>query len=318
MKSFVANNNDNGVRLNRFCEKVCPSMPKSLLNKAFRNKRIKVNGKRATPDYRIKVGDLLELYINDEFFDSTGKKSHKEKAISGVKKENFDIFYEDENIIFVFKPFGVLSHSDNKKEYDIVSFLTDYLIKTGEFNPEKENSFTPSICNRLDQGTEGLVICAKNYPSLRDMNEIIKNNLVEKSYLALCNGKIDDGEYTAFLTRDKEAKKVFVSKNKTDNESKEIITIFKTLETKSNLSLIKATLVTGRTHQIRAHLAFLNRPILGDRKYNKQINKALKSQLLSAYSLSFSNIPKENTLSYLSNKSFELDSCFTQEYFEKL
>ncbi len=313
MKSFTANNNDNGVRLNRFCEKVCPSMPKSLLNKAFRNKRIKVNGKKASPDYRIIEGDLLELYINDEFFINEKSSS---KSLN-IKKQNFDIFYEDDNVLFIFKPFGILSHSDNKKEYDIVSFLKDYLENKGEFLKDKENTFTPSICNRLDQGTEGLIICAKNYSSLRDMNEIIKENLVKKSYLALCNGKIEDGKYSAFLKRDKTEKKVFISHNMQE-DSKKIITIFKTLNTKSNLSLIKATLVTGRTHQIRAHLAFLNCPILGDRKYNKQINKSLKSQLLSAYKLSFNEIPKENTLSYLSNKDFELDSCFTKEYFDKL
>ncbi len=313
MRSFIANNNDVGVRLNRFCEKVCPTMPKSLLNKAFRNKRIKVNGKKQAPDYRIQDGDLLELYINDEFFIIKNENT----IHTNLKKEKFNIFYEDDNIILIFKPFGILSHSDNKKEYDIVSFLKDYLIEKKEFSPEKENSFTPSICNRLDQGTEGLIIGAKNYTALRDMNQIIKENLVKKSYLALCNGKLNDGEYKAFLKRDKENKKVFISKNEV-TDSKEIITIFKTLETKSNLSLIKATLVTGRTHQIRAHLSFLNCPILGDRKYNKSVNKNLKSQLLSAYKLSFDKIPNDNTLSYLSNKTFELDSCFTKKYFDKL
>ncbi len=313
MKNFTATSNDDGVRLSRFCQKVCPSMPNSLLNKSFRNKRIKVNGKKAAPDYRIKQGDLLELYINDEFFSNTPVK--KEKL--DIQKRKFDIFYEDDNIIFIFKPFGVLSHSDSKKEYDIVSFLKDYLEEKGEFSPEKENSFTPSVCNRLDQGTEGLIICAKNYSSLRDMNAIIKDNLVKKSYLAVCNGKIKDDEYSAFLTRDREEKKVSVSYKKTD-DSKEIITIFKTLEAKSNLSLIRATLVTGRTHQIRAHLSFLKCPVVGDKKYNKIINKSLKSQLLSAYSLEFCNIPDDNTLNYLKGKTFELNTCFTKEYFDKL
>ncbi len=313
MRNFTAGVNDEGVRLNRFCQKVCPSMPNSLLNKAFRNKRIKVNGKKEAPDYRIKQGDLLELYINDEFFSITSVKKEKQN----IKKQKFDIFYEDNNIILIVKPFGVLSHSDNKKEYDIVSFLKEYLEEKGEYSHEKENSFTPSVCNRLDQGTEGLIICAKNYVSLRDMNAIIKDNLVKKSYLALCNGTIKDGEYSAFLTRDKQEKKVSISYKKTE-DSKEIITIFKTLETKSNLSLIKATLVTGRTHQIRAHLSFLKCPILGDRKYNKVINKSLKSQLLSAYSLEFCEILNENSLSYLKGKTFELESCFTKDYFDKL
>ncbi len=306
MRSFIANINDDGVRLNRFCEKLCPNMPKSLLNKAFRNKRIKVNGKKQSPDYRINKGDLLELYINDEFFIS----KPLEKAINTNLK--LDVIYEDENIILVFKPAGLLTHSDNKNQDTVISWLINYL----NFNKENENTFTPSVANRLDQGTQGIVICAKNYKALRDINEIIKQNLLLKSYVCITKGKIVTKEYKAYLTRDKNIKKVSITKNKTEN-SKEIITQVEVLDKKSDFNLLKVNLITGRTHQIRAHLQYLNCPILGDRKYGIY-DKNLKSQLLCAYKIEFKNIPIENTFNYLSNKIFKQDKNMVTDYFNKI
>lgn len=308
MKSYIATSNDNGVRLSRFCEKVCPIMPKNLLYKSFRNKRIKVNGKKQDADYKIKTDDLIELYINDEFFVT------EEKAIKEYNNQ-LNIIYEDENILLVNKPQGLLCHSDNKDEDNLVDIIISYLHSKNQFSSDNENTFTPALCNRIDQGTEGIVVAAKNHKSLADMNSIIRDNLISKKYICITNKAIN-GEYHAFLTRNKQTKKVTVTKSPISNESKNITTIFKTIETKKDFNLIECTLITGRTHQIRAHLAYLKSPILGDRKYGIPY-KNLKSQMLCAYKLSFKSIPESNTLSYLSGKTFTLNNSFVKNFFDK-
>ena len=194
--------------------------------------------------------------------------------------------------------------------------VISYLSFKGEYNPQTENSFTPALCNRIDQGTEGIVIAAKNYRALADMNGIIRENQLSKKYLCVTS-KAVSGKYTAFLTRDKQTKKVTVTPKPINNESKDIITIFNTLETKNNYHLVECTLVTGRTHQIRAHLAYLGTGIIGDKKYGISI-KGLQSQLLCAYKIIFDNIPAENCLNYLSNKEFSLNDSFVHQYFSKL
>lgn len=308
MKKFIASINEDGLRLNKFCEKKCPNMPKSMLYKSFRNKRIKVNGKKQTPEYKLSVGDEIELYINDEFFTDTQKNIKKTKT-------ELSVVYEDNNIALIYKPQGLLCHSDNKNQDNIIDMFLYYLSEKGEYSPVNENTFTPALCNRIDQGTEGIVIAAKNYKALTEMNRLIRDNKVCKKYICITN-KALNGVFTAYLSRNTQTKKVTVLPYKTEN-SKEIKTGFKTLQTKNGLHLVECTLFTGRTHQIRAHIAYLGGAILGDKKYGVSNNK-LQSQMLCAYKLKFENIENDSYLSYLNGKEFTLEKTFVMDYFNNI
>ena len=171
MKSFTAGKNEDGARLSRFVENVTSGMPKSLLYKAFRNKRIKVNGKKGAPDTRLCPGDLVELYINDEFFSAAPPTA---RPLPYKKRPPLRMVYEDENIAALYKPAHLLCHSDRTGDVSLVELFTDYLAQKGEYDAAAEAAFSPALCNRIDRGTEGLVLAAKNHAALRDMNELIR------------------------------------------------------------------------------------------------------------------------------------------------
>ncbi len=318
MKQFIAGLNENDVRLSRFVLSVTTNMPNSLLHKCFRNKRIKVNGKKATADTRLKQGDSIELYINDEFF---VEKQVKTKKTDAVKYPPLKVIFEDDNLLIVYKPFHMLCHEDKTGDICLLSIIINYLKEKGDYVEENENTFKPSICNRLDRGTEGLVIAAKNYASLRDMNRIIKNNLIQKHYKCITVGLPKIGIHTAYLKHSEKNNKVQIQ-NSFHPDFKQILTGVEIIERKHAFALCNIHLITGRTHQIRAHLSFLNAPILGDIKYgNRNINKQYKTktQVLCAYKIIFSNIiPQENTLHYLKGKIIKLNKCSVDDLFVNL
>ena len=287
------------------------------MHKSFRNKRIKVNKKAVKEDYRIVEGDLIELYINDEFFTVCDYSSTVEiNTLVHMPK----IVFEDENLLIVDKPAGLLCHTDNTQDIALIDILIKYLVETGKYDPAAENRFSPALCNRIDRGTNGIVICAKNYSALRDMNEIIRLDLLKKQYLCVVQGVPKSNIYTAFHKRDLTSKKVSIA-SREKPEYKEIKTGVTVIETKQDLSLCKVDLYTGKTHQIRAHLSFLNHPLVGDRKYgNAELNSKYrqKNQLLSSYRIIFSAIPPENTLKYLSGKKISLENCQTKSFFKHL
>lgn len=287
MKSLIIKANDVPQRLDKFMRKYFPHMSLGAIYKIIRKKKVKVNKKVAKIDYELKIDDCLDFYINDEFFESSKKNKKKSKTI---RKPNLNIAYEDKNILICAKPSGLLSHSSNCYEPNLIDFIIEYLKQKDEYHPESENTFTPALCNRLDRNTSGLLICAKTRPALSFINSKIKSNEIEKYYKCLCydNFKNKKGTIDTFLSKDEEKGQVYVRKGP-ENGAKRSVTQFEVLESKNGIALVRIRLLTGRTHQIRVHMNHIGCPIVGERKYNSLGNKIIhyKNQALCSDKIVF-------------------------------
>ena len=315
MKEFTIKKNDAGQRLDKYLTKSFPLLPQSLMYKYIRSKRIKVNGKRGEISYKLKENDVVTLYINDEFF---GSKEPKYDFLSAGK--SLKIVYEDENILLCDKPQGLLSHP-NEGEYNdtAISRIKRYLYEKKEYMPDDEMSFTPALVNRIDRNTAGIIIAAKNAESLRILNEKLKERELHKLYLCVVIGtpKQKEGILKDYLQKNEKQNKVYIS-DKKQADSKEIATKYKVLSSKNGLSLVEIELLTGRTHQIRAHMSSLGHPLLGDGKYGtNKLNKdwGYKKQFLYSYKLIFDFDDEGEKLSYLNGRCFEVkDVWFVREF----
>ncbi|MDO5715950.1 MAG: RluA family pseudouridine synthase [Tissierellia bacterium] len=304
MKHLKITKNDADQRLDRFLGKYLPKMKSSMIQKYIRKKRIKVNKKRAKPQDTLREGDIVNIYIYDEVLEKYQDKRE-------YKAENFDldIIYEDEHILVINKDRGVLTHAASKEDYgkNLTDYMISYLIKTGEYLPRIEKSFTPAFANRLDRNTSGIVVAGKDSDALKKLNDIFKDREITKIYETFVQGKIKDQEINLSLEKNEQDNQVVIS-----SEGKKARTKVKCIENYKNYSLIEVDLITGRTHQIRAHLGAIGHPVYGDTKYGGK-KQEVAGQILHCRSVIFHEIDGE--LSYLSGKKF---TAKRPAYFNKI
>ncbi|SBW05435.1 Pseudouridine synthase, RluA family [uncultured Eubacteriales bacterium] len=319
MKEFTIQKNDAGQRLDRWLGKTLPLLPTPLAQKYIRLKRVKLNGRGAQRDTRLALGDVLQLYINDEFFDTP----KEENAFLSIFNPHLSVVYEDENLLLVDKRPGIVVHPDETERVNtLITHIQAYLYQKKEWNPRDEHSFAPALCNRIDRNTGGIVIAAKNAETLRVMNDKIKDREIEKYYLAAVLGRMNppEGKLEGFLLKD-EAKKQVTVYHRPIPGGKSAATLYKTLRVKDGLSLVECQLLTGRTHQIRAQFADAGCPLLGDGKYgrekeNKKYGRT-GGQALYSYKLTFTFPTDAGILDGLRGKTFTVEDVdFVGEYFK--
>ncbi len=319
MKEITIGVNDAGQRLDRFLAKAVPLLPASLAQKYIRIKRIKVGGARAERDQRLQNGDVVQLYINDEFFD----KPREDNAYLTVAAPKLSVVYEDENVLLVDKRPGLAVHPHDGAEYGrtLIDHIQAYLYQKREWSPRGENSFAPALCNRIDRNTGGIVIAAKNAETLRILNQKIKDREIDKRYLAVVEGtpKPQKGSLKGYLFKDAKKNRVFVTDTPQPG-SKSCQTNYRVLASGGGLSLVECELITGRTHQIRAQFAHAGHPLLGDGKYGKLDKRFDRTyQALYSYKLTFTFTTDAGILSYLDGKSFRVEKVdFAETYFPNL
>ena len=315
MRELTIGKNDAGQRLDRFVAKSLPLLPPTLLQKYIRLKRIKVNGRGAKRDTRLESGDILQLYINDEFFD----KPSEENIFLTVFRPQLDIVYEDENLLLVNKRPGLVVHPDeNERVNTLLTHIQAYLYQKKEWSPYWENSFAPALCNRIDRNTGGIVIAAKTAEGLRVMNQKIKDRELSKYYLCVVQGRMEprEGKLEGYLFKDEVKKQVYVK-----SRPQPAITLYKTLAAEHGLSLVECDLITGRTHQIRAQFAAAGHPLLGDGKYGSERENRKYSrhgQALYSYKLVFQFTTDAGPLEHLNGRTFQVEDVdFVAEYFPR-
>lgn len=303
MQEIIVSANEAGQRFDKLLAKYLNEAPKSFIYKMLRKKNIVLNGKKATGNEKLEIGDSVKLFLSDETIEKFSK------MIIVKTKAKLDIVYEDENVLLINKPVGMLSQKAEAKDESLVEHIISYMMESGQLTEADLRKFKPSICNRLDRNTSGLIVAGKSLSGLQVMGEMFKERSLKKYYRCLVKGRVDEKQYIkGFLKKDETTNKVTITKNEV-SDSLPIETEYVPIWANDSCTLLEVHLITGRTHQIRAHLASQNHPIIGDYKYgNRKTNDLFKekyklqSQLLHAYRL---EMPKlDNELKNLSEKKF--------------
>ena len=308
MRETIIKENESGQRLDKYLKKYLPQAPGSFIYKMLRKKNITLNGKKADGSEKLKAGDEIRLFLSDETYEKFAGKQQTAKEQFPTAK--LDILYEDSHVLLVNKPAGMLTQKAAYKDISLNEYVLGYLSKSGQWSPE-EKAFRPSVCNRLDRNTSGIVICGKSMIGLQRMAELLQDRSLHKYYLCLIHGAMKEGQrLEGWLRKDEKSNQVEILKAPVEDAA-QIITEYEPMKVSSEATLLKVKLVTGKPHQIRAHLAWQGHPLLGDpkygdpkwnRKWNGRMKTAQTRQMLHAYELVMPEMNK--TLKKLSGRTF--------------
>lgn len=311
MHEYHISENDADQRIDRFLMKACPTLPKNLLYKYIRNKKIKVNKKRCTISQRLQSGDSVQCYMAEEFF-QTAAQSYDFLQVP----DTLHIVYEDENILVAYKPMNLLVQKDQAGIQDNMNDrLLHYLYRHGAYDPRQEQSFTPAFAHRLDRNTEGILLAGKKARALRELNEKLKTHEIAKYYLALVEGipKKAADDLIFYHKKDYANNKAQLYIEAVEG-SKRIHTSYRILDTLNGNALLEIQLHTGKSHQIRSSMAMLHHPLIGDVKYHAKPSSVFSHQALCAYRVRFAFCEQPACLGYLQGKEIVLTDSYLQDY----
>lgn len=292
MKEIVINENEAGQRLDKFLGKLLKEAPASFYYKMLRKKNIVLNGKKATGNEKLTAGDSIKLFLSDETFEKFAGKRQTNDLAASVPNIALEIVYEDHDVLAINKPAGMLSQKAKKEDISANEYILQYLLESGTITRESLHTFKPSVCNRLDRNTSGILVAGKTLNGLQQMSKAFRERSMEKYYLAIVAGHISKPRrIEGFLKKDEKNNQVTIL-SEPSNDAKPIITEYRPLKLVGQVTLLEVHLITGRSHQIRAHLASIGHPVIGDTKYgNPRLNReflknaGVTHQLLHAYRL---------------------------------